>query len=146
MSSTIVTGQLVSLIRAQLQFTGTAGSRVGQTRHGRQEKAATKSRPADSDVPPDLSKVVADRVAQIGPTDSDRPRKAFRVFLECVLLAELGRHLINDAAFYDLVDRVNQQMESDEQLLAQIDAAGHHLLGLPTAEGAGGIARSDRTS
>jgi hypothetical protein len=43
--------------------------------------------------------LIAERVRALDPADPDRGRKAFRIFLESVLLAELGEELINDHGF-----------------------------------------------
>ena len=59
----------------------------------------------------DLTQVFARRVLAIDPHDTQRERKAFRVFLESVPLAEFGSTLMNDAGFHQLVDEVQQQME-----------------------------------
>lgn len=45
-----------------------------------------------------------------------------------MLLAELGESLINDAAFYQMVDHVQQQMESDPQIAKAIQEASTILL------------------
>lgn len=75
-----------------------------------------------------LAAVVARRIRAIDETDPDRRRKAFRVFLESVLLAELGQTLINDPGFYQLVEQVQVQMEADTGLAQAIDEAGELLL------------------
>ena len=80
--------------------------------------------------PSDLAAIVARRVRAIAPDDPGRRRKAFRVFLESVLLAELGEdQLINDPGFYRLVDDVHLQMEADAGLAQSIDDAAAWLLG-----------------
>lgn len=76
-----------------------------------------------------LADVVARRIGAIDAADPDRRRKAFRVFLESVLLAELGEALINDPAFYQIVDQVLAAMEADEELAPAIDEAAGLLLG-----------------
>lgn len=51
-----------------------------------------------------------------------------RVFLESVLLAELGESLINDDGFYQLVEQVQQQMAADSGLAEIMDQAADLLL------------------
>ena len=75
--------------------------------------------------------MLANRILVIAPDDPQRHRKAFRAFLEAVLLAELGESLINDAAFYQMVDDIQQQMESDPQLAKALSDAGAMLLQKP---------------
>lgn len=72
--------------------------------------------------------LIAERVRALDPHDPDRGRKAFRIFLECVLLAELGEELINDHTFYDMVDQVQRTMESSPQIAAAMAKAVSRLL------------------
>jgi hypothetical protein len=78
-----------------------------------------------------LNAVITRRVQAIDPDDPDRRRKAFRVFLESVLLAELGEALINDAGFYQLVDQVQTRMQADAELARAMDEAADLLLARP---------------
>ncbi len=113
------TSQLASLIRGQ----------VAALRRERAKGAPGKSAPAaagasPTDSAPDLASVVAQRIRSISPDDPQRERKAMRMFLEAVLLAELGQNLVADPAFAVMVDHVQQQMESDPGLAkASTDAA-----------------------
>jgi len=87
-------------------------------------RSATQARPQR----PEFLQLLGQRVRAIDRGDPDRGRKTLRVFLESVLLAELGESLVNDPQFYRLVDDVQRQMERDEGLAASIDAAIHQLL------------------
>lgn len=122
MSTIDPTGQLVAVIRQQI-----ATARNGQVgrnvRQGEPARAKGPKQPGTS-----LSELLARRVQTIDPDDPGRNRKAFRAFLESVLLGELGMELINDPAFYRLVDDVQGTMESDAVLRARIDEAGQLLL------------------
>lgn len=72
----------------------------------------------------DLSSVVAQRIRAIPADDPGRERKAFRLFLETLLLSELGQGLANDPSFTAMVDHVQKQMESDVELArASLEAA-----------------------
>ena len=75
-----------------------------------------------------LAATVARRVAAIDRSDPERRRRAFRVFLESLLLDEWGEDLINDPTFYQLVDSVQRQMESRADLCALMDTAADQLL------------------
>jgi hypothetical protein len=110
--------QLAALIRVQ----------VASLRRRQDPKTAAgrRSAPAaDSNAPqPDLAAVVAQRIRSISADDPQRERKAFRIFLETVLLSELGQQLVGDPAFALMVDHVQGQMESDPELAqASLDAA-----------------------
>lgn len=110
--------QLAALIRVQ----------VASLRRRQDPKAAAGRRvpPASvgSQAQPDLAALVAQRVRSIGADDPQRERKAFRIFLETVLLSELGQELVGDPAFAQMVDHVQGQMESDPELArASLEAA-----------------------
>jgi len=75
-----------------------------------------------------LAQVIARRLHAIDAADPDRRRKAFKVFLESVLLAELGDELVNDPAFYQLVEQVQAQMHNDSGLREAMAQAADWLL------------------
>jgi hypothetical protein len=111
--------QIVAVIRQQLAARAVRADSRGQ-------KASSQGAAPRS--PADLFAHVGERVKAIDRDDPDRGRKAFRVFLESVLLGELGESLINDPQFYRVVDDVQRQMEADPEVAASIDAAIDHLL------------------
>jgi hypothetical protein len=111
--------QQVSALRAPVQVDGRKRASMGRT---------APSSASRRQAPEDLAAVVARRVQAIDPDDPGKARKAFRIFLESVLLAELGDALINDPAFYRLVDQVQGQMEADPRLRAEIERAAQALL------------------
>jgi len=123
---------LAGMIRRQVQaLRGTAGaSRAAPA--GGTGKAAPRGparRGADAKAPArDLAAVIARRVQAIDAADPDAGRRAFRLFLESVLLLELGEDLINDPAFYQLVDDVEGQMRADTELAPLMERAGDLLL------------------
>ena len=109
--------QLAALIRVQV---ASLRKRQGKGR------AAPRESSSAVDVSPgnDLASVVAQRIRALPRDDPQRERKAFRLFLETVLIAELGAALVNDPSFTVMVDHVQKQMESDPQLAqASVDAA-----------------------
>lgn len=64
----------------------------------------------------DIASSLRKRIRSINPDDPDKERKAFRIFIESMLLQELGMQLINDPQFYDLVDKVHEQMEANNEI------------------------------
>ncbi len=76
----------------------------------------------------DMASRIARRVAQLGASDPDRKKKAFRIFLECLMLREWGDALQSDPQFEQLVARVQQQMQDDPQLAEMVDEAAAKLL------------------
>ena len=67
-------------------------------------------------------------IESIARDDPQAGRKAFRLYLESVLLRELGPSLANDPGFGALVSRVQSAMESDGALKPAVDEAGALLL------------------
>ncbi len=124
MSSVDKVDQIVAVIRQQL-------ARVDREETRAPARAATAPAPRAAGVPAarqDVLAVLGRRIRAIDRDDPQRGRKAFRLFLESVLLAELGDSLLNDPQFYRVVDDVQRQMESDPQLAASIDEAIGRLL------------------
>jgi len=84
--------------------------------------------------PSGMGRLITERVKALDPEDPKRGRKAFRIFLESVLLSELGEGLINDPQFYQMVDKIQDSMERDPRILAAIEQAVTALLNeKPTA-------------
>lgn len=114
--------QLAALIRVQ----------VASLRRRQETKGGVgQKKPAGAGVaspPPDLAALVAQRIRSIAPDDSQRERKAFRIFLETVLLSELGQELVSDPSFAVMVDHVQGQMEADPQLAKAAGEAARLLL------------------
>jgi hypothetical protein len=77
-----------------------------------------------------LAALVQTRCAQIARDDPQRDRKAFRVFLEVVLLTHLGEELMHDPGFYALVDDVLGALEGDTACAALLTQAKQYLLSL----------------
>jgi hypothetical protein len=103
-----------------------------RTSKGQAGSASPKTRTASSrrgqPGAEDLATALARRIASIDRSDPDRRRKAFRVFLESVMLDEWGAQLINDPAFHQLVDTVQAQMETRPELRAMMSEAADRLL------------------
>jgi hypothetical protein len=113
-------GQLVTLIRAQLSARPDKTPFTPATAHARKQAPAAK--------PSSLEALIQRRIKSIDRDDPKRGRKAFRVFLESVLLAQFGEQLINDPQFYQIVDDVQSAMERDPEVGVLIETAIEHLL------------------
>ncbi|MGZ3182490.1 MAG: hypothetical protein ACXU8N_08625 [Telluria sp.] len=111
--------QIVSAIRTELAARVPAQELA--RRQGRTRAAAAGARPR-------MEERIAQRVRGIDADDPQRPRKVFRVFLEAVLLDQLGETLVNDPGFYNLVDQVQRSMEADRELARAIEQAAGALL------------------
>lgn len=129
--------QLAAMIRAQFaaQFRAQAKNRAVTSRdaHAAQSDPASRSSgeaipntPTDEDT--QIQQMVALRVRSLSPDDPQRQRKAFRLFLESVLMQAFGRDRLDDRGFDQMVDAVLQRMESDPQLHAALREAGDLLL------------------
>jgi hypothetical protein len=75
---------------------------------------------------------LAQRLISITNEDPQKSQKAFRLFLEVLLLNELGEHLINDPRFYLMIDSVEQHMQSDPELASLIHNTMLTILPKPT--------------
>jgi hypothetical protein len=110
------TSQLVGLLREQLAKSSGNGPRA-RTSQQRQEI---------SDV--QVSELIATRVSKISRDDPDRGRKAFRVFVEGVLIGHFGDYIARDPKFHQLVNDVQTQMESSPAIAPMVEKAIAHLL------------------
>ncbi|SFO54265.1 hypothetical protein SAMN05443579_103701 [Variovorax sp. PDC80] len=142
--------QLAAMIRAQFaaqfraQSQQQSAGRGGIAGQGAQRKPADASEKARRDpagdsadgvdgfgAPADaaqLQQLVALRVRALSPNDPQRERKAFRLFLESVLVQAFGRDRLDDKGFDQMVDAVLQRMEGDAELHAALREAGALLL------------------
>lgn len=110
----IIRAQVSSLSRAPKQEVG------GKTSKKRTSTTTSKNR--------DIADLIVSRTNAISPDDPNRASKAFRIFLESVLAAEFGIHLINDPRFFTMVEAVQKQMEEDAELKVSIELAMGNLL------------------
>jgi hypothetical protein len=115
--------QIVATIRAEMAERVALGDAPSSRRRTR-EKHPVVAKSGD---------LISRRVQALDPADPQRGRKAFRIFLESVLLNELGEELINDNAFYLMVDQVQKTMEQDPRIGAAIAQAVASLLEQPPA-------------
>lgn len=146
--------QLAAMIRAQFaaQFRAQAKERplAGQKTAQRDVHAArdgaghspgaseeTTKEPASDQA--QIQQMVALRVRSLSPDDPQRQRKAFRLFLESVLMQAFGRDRLDDRGFDQMVDAVLERMESDPQLHAALREAGDLLLADAGGAGTGPV-------
>lgn len=114
--------QLVSVIQSELAV------RTPPAATGRQRGGTTASSLSDRYTEQNLGALVELRVRQIARDDPQRGRKAFRVFLEAVLLSQLGAGLVNDPRFFQMVDDIQLTMEADPQCSELVAEAIAQLL------------------
>jgi len=107
--------QLVSLIQTQLATHGSLKAPRQSLSKKKQPLCALETR-------------IQLRIRSIDAQDPLRGRKAFRVFLESILLSHLGEPLMNDPKFYQLVDRVQLALETDPEIGRLIETAIQHLI------------------
>jgi hypothetical protein len=112
--------ELVSVIQGQLATRSPA-------RRPAERPAPRSTRYA----PGQLTALIEQRVRQIGADDPQRGRKAFRVFLEAVLLSHFGEALVADPKFFQVVDEVQGGLEADPACTELVGIAIAHLLGQP---------------
>lgn len=101
--------QLVKVIQNQLA----ARSAPDAGRKAAASSGAPARRTAERYAQENLGSLIELRVRQIGRDDPNRGRKAFRVFLEAVLLSHFGEAMVGDPRFFQMVDDVQLAMEAD---------------------------------
>jgi hypothetical protein len=119
-SSLSSVNELVAVIRSQLN----ASAKVAPGRRRAPARSAAQGKYAESN----LGALIEARVKAIAPDDPQRGRKAFKVFLEVVLLSHFGEALVNNARFHQMVSDVQDAMEADTACSALIARAIAHLL------------------
>lgn len=124
--------QLVKVIQHQLGARAPGTADVARAAGAAVTSGAQKRRrPADHHeryAPDQLAALITARVRQIGRDDPQRGRKAFRVFLEAVLLSHFGSGMLNDARFFQMVDDIQLAMEADAGTQALMAQAIEQLL------------------
>lgn len=127
--SSISVQQIVAVIQQQIVETVRSSSiGVSSLAPESVKKGAIKRTRPTGAKQANLSKMIGSRVSALAVADPDRGRKAFRIFLESVLLNELGEELINDPGFYQLVSDIQLQMESAPEIAKAIQVATEQLL------------------
>ncbi len=122
MTSIDSTSQFLAQIANQVSAIGRKSSLLEKTKG--KEKGSEKKGVSQEN----LDELVTQRILSIDPGDPHSKRKAFRVFLESILINELGGNTLNDPAFHRMLDEVQRTMESDTDLLPSIEKAGEFLL------------------
>jgi hypothetical protein len=115
-------GQLVAVIRGQLT------ARIDVNAPKQRPSSTGRTTSVRTYSPENLEALIGQRIKSIGRDDPQRGRKAFRVFLESILLSHFGDHLINDPKFYQLIDDVQMSMEADSEIRNLVASAIQHLL------------------
>lgn len=118
------TNELVSVICTTLGGAAPAAPRRAQAR----------ASGASSYTDRHLAALIETWVQQIGRDDPQRGRKAFRVFLEAVLLTHLGEELMNDRRFYQVLDDVQHVLELDASSAPLVKQAVDQLLSKQSQE------------
>jgi hypothetical protein len=88
-----------------------ASARVDGASPARQDRAAS------------LQKRVAERLKAVDAADPQRDRKQRRIFIESVLALELGDALQADPKALELIERIEQAIETSPDLARQFRAA-----------------------
>jgi hypothetical protein len=70
---------------------------------------------------------LAQGIRGIRGDDPQRERKAVRMLLEMRIAAALGSRLVNEAAFGQMLEAIQQQMQQDPATAAAVHAVGNWL-------------------
>ena len=116
--------ELVSVIQGQLAVRRPVGKPAARATGG-----GAPGAPGARYAPGQLTALIEQRVRLIGADDPQRGRKAFRVFLEAVLLSHFGEALVADPKFFQLVDEVQGSLEADPASSELVASAVAHLTG-----------------
>ncbi|MET3513403.1 hypothetical protein ABIC63_001170 [Pseudacidovorax sp. 1753] len=122
------TTQLAAMIRAQFRAQDQRRAAGAASTQDSRVKPETAAHNDTQELQPHLQQLVAMRIRALDADDPNRRRKAFRVFLEGVLMQTFGRDRIDGLAFDQMVDKVMQRMESDAALETLMSEAGELLL------------------
>ncbi|BBB70233.1 hypothetical protein UNDYM_5980 (plasmid) [Undibacterium sp. YM2] len=118
--------QIVTLLRTQMVKKVRPASKPAGTLKSPTIKKDGKQKKLEA--PGRIEELISLRVKAINPDDPKKGKKAFRIFLESVLLSELGENLVNDPGFYQMVSDIQDAMEADPQILEVINKAVADLL------------------
>ncbi|MFZ6770558.1 hypothetical protein ACO0LM_26180 [Undibacterium sp. Di26W] len=124
------TRQLAAMIRSQMSSARKASQSQGEPSDNA-KKGNLRAKKSQAPAQKNVGSLIVQKVAEIPLEDPNRRRKTFRVFLESVLLDELGDVLVADPRFFQMVDHIQDQMEADEEIAPVIEQAINLLL-VPT--------------
>jgi hypothetical protein len=103
--------------------------RLGSTASTAQASSSDRQAPTQIEEQRKLEQRIARRIAAIDKHDPERNSKGLKVFLEAVLLEELGSGLVEDPSFHDLLARVHASMVKSPALVEPVLRAMSELLG-----------------
>lgn len=114
--------QLVKVIQTQLAARNADGA------EGKKKAPSGPLSAPERYAQENLGSLIELRVRQIARDDPNRGRKAFRVFLEAVLMSHLGEGLVNDPRFFQMVDDIQSALQADAACKALVARAIEQLL------------------
>ena len=102
-----------SIWTRETRRTDAAEKNIAQPSQTEELRSVDESRPV---LP--LTSQLRTRIQQIGPWDGKRARE---IFVESILLSELGIDLARDPSFGGVVQKISRQLESDAALTLRLD-------------------------
>ncbi len=113
--------QISSLNRVQVKADAVTDlqSKAGTRERNKKNKDRTEM---------DMASRISLRVNSLDKDDPQRRKKAFKIFLESTIVAELGTELMNDPRFFQMIEDIYQQMSADSELAILVDQATDILL------------------
>lgn len=117
------TRQLANILKAQLHSVGATQNRENPALVRKAKQTETHQTTSSEQ----LAQEITRRINGIDKHDTQRKKKAFRIFLESIFIAEFGEHLSQDPAFFQMVTDVQNQMESNSQVAGLITEAMNYL-------------------
>lgn len=108
----------LAVIRRQAGASAPAGQPKADTAAPAAQHPQARAQPR----PPELRTLIAQRLAAVPATDPDVRATRARVFVEQVLIHELGATFRDSPQFKQTVKRVQRAMDSDPAVKAELDA------------------------
>ena len=117
----LMRSQISSLNRVQVKADAVTDlqSKAGTRERNKKNKDRTEM---------DMASRISLRVNSLDKDDPQRRKKAFKIFLESTIVAELGTELMNDPRFFQMIEDIYQQMSADSELAILVDQATDILL------------------
>ena len=69
----------------------------------------------------ELEQRLLDRIKVVDPVDPDRDKKTIYIFVQTILIWELGENLLKDPNFHELVEKVSELIHSNTRLRDSLD-------------------------
>jgi hypothetical protein len=120
---------IAALMRSQISSLNRVQGKADAVTDLQSKAGARERNPKNKDrTEMDMASRISLRVNSLDKDDPQRRKKAFKIFLESTIVAELGTELMNDPRFFQMIEDIYQQMSADSELAILVDQATDILL------------------